>query len=623
MPEKIWHKMKKLKLTIIIFTLIVCAFLLYYFKLSQQSVVYTHFFYVPIILSALWWNYKFLFVAIPLCAALIVPDFFIGGKNFVFQNLIRSTMFLAIGFVVAYHRIRLKKTHTLIKYRDILASIKEPVAIVDSSFNIILSNLKFKEFFPSASSAYFFKDIIAETSDSKMFFDALFSSFTGENNSLPLAITTSEGLRFFEVNFYPVLSEEKIENTIVTMWDMTSFRESEKVKNTFNERQSLIINVLELLNIHGGEPSVIKEILNLVKLHTGIDLLLIFIKGPKGFSLYECKADDESLTNEIEKGCPLINKILSSGDIYYPCFGIENPSFILDDKKNKGYYSSIENNDNYSENCFCLRKGIYKAQAVLPFFVGGDTPGFFICFSREKEFFNEDILNFLRGLVQSVAMAIERRNNEISLRQTIIEKEHLIKEVHHRVKNNMQIITSLISLQSARQSDDLARSVLNDCQNRVRIMALIQEKLYNSENFSSINFNNYIHSLVPILLSSYKIDKTKIKVTLEISDISFNITTAIPLAQLINELFTNSLKHAFPLDRSGEIHIALFYSTANQQYMLSFSDNGIGFPDGVSFPDKGNLGFQLIDAFIKQLRGKYILSLNEGVSFFISFSSLR
>jgi hypothetical protein len=116
-----------------------------------------------------------------------------------------------------------------------------------------------------------------------MFFDALFSSFTGENNSLPLTITTSEGLRFFEVNFYPVLSEEKIENTIVTMWDMTSFRESEKVKNTFNERQSLIINVLELLNIHGGEPSVIKEILNLVKLHTGIDLLLIFIKGPRGF----------------------------------------------------------------------------------------------------------------------------------------------------------------------------------------------------------------------------------------------------------------------------------------------------------------------------------------------------
>ncbi|HPP95307.1 MAG TPA: hypothetical protein PKX79_07995 [Spirochaetota bacterium] len=194
--------MKKLKLTIIIFTLIVCAFLLYYFKLSQQSVVYTHFFYVPIILSALWWNYKFLFVAIPLCAALIIPDFFIGGKNFVFQNLIRSTMFLAIGFVVAYHRIRLKKTHTLIKYRDILASIKEPVAIVDSSFNIILSNLKFKEFFPSASSAYFFKDIIAETSDSKMFFDALFSSFTGENNSLPLAITTSEGLRFFNSIHY-------------------------------------------------------------------------------------------------------------------------------------------------------------------------------------------------------------------------------------------------------------------------------------------------------------------------------------------------------------------------------------------------------------------------------------
>jgi len=588
--------------------------------MAQQTVIYTHFFYVPVILSALWWEYQFFWVAFFLSAALIIPDLVIGNRSFLYQNLIRSFMFFLIGFVVAYHRVRIRKSNALSKYRDILSSIKEPVTIINSSCNFLMSNSKFNELFPDAKTINFFKDIIEDLNESKVFFDAIFESFTGKGGSLPVTIKTPEyGERFFEINLYPLITGERVESVILTMWDMTSFRESEKVKHVFNERQSLIIHVLELLNRHGGEPYIIREILKLINLHTGLDLLLLFIRGKDGFSLYEYSPEDESFGSLMEKECPLLNKVLASGDLYYPCHEVENFSF----SGNSYYCSELKSPEDYSDTCLCLKKGNYLSKAVVPFYVAGNTPGFFMCFSRDKNFFDDEMLNFLHGLVQSVAMAIERRNNEINLKQTIVEKEHLIKEVHHRVKNNMQIITSLISLQAARQKDEAIRSVLNDCQNRVRIMALIQEKLYNSENFSSINFNSYMHSLVPIVLSSFKVDRTRIKVNLDVSDITFNIATAIPLAQLINELFTNSLKHAFPDNRSGVIDISLFSSPSATEYLLSFSDNGVGLPEGVSFPDKGNLGFQLIDAFIKQLRGKYILSLNNGVSFFISFSSLK
>ena len=196
----------------------------------------------------------------------------------------------------------------------------------------------------------------------------------------------------------------------------------------------------------------------------------------------------------------------------------------------------------------------------------------------------------------------EQKEFENALKNSVKEKEVLVQEIHHRVKNNMQIISSLLNLQSRYVEDDEAVDVLKESQNRVKSMAMIHEKLYQSGDFTNINFKEYIINLVSNLFFSYNIDKNRIKKIIDIEDIKLNMETAIPCGLIISELISNSLKYAFPNEIGGQI--AIFLKFIEEEYVLTISDNGIGLSDDLDFKNTDSLGLQLVNSLINQIMVK-------------------
>lgn len=212
----------------------------------------------------------------------------------------------------------------------------------------------------------------------------------------------------------------------------------------------------------------------------------------------------------------------------------------------------------------------------------------------------------------------ERKQAEDRIKQQLEEKEVLLREIHHRVKNNLQIVSSLLSLQSRYIKDKRDLEMLKESQNRIRSMALIHEKLYYSENLANIDSREYIQTLVHSLFQSYGVSMSRISLQLNVEDVSLDIDTAIPCGLIINELVSNSLKHAFP-ERKGEICVGLH--TVNGDIELVVSDNGIGIPEDVDFSDTQSLGLHLVSVLAEgQLRGEITLSRTKGTEFRITFS---
>ncbi len=209
---------------------------------------------------------------------------------------------------------------------------------------------------------------------------------------------------------------------------------------------------------------------------------------------------------------------------------------------------------------------------------------------------------------------------EIKLTNSIREKEVLLQEIHHRVKNNMQIISSLLNIQTRYVDDTESVNVLKESQNRVKSMAMIHEKLYNSRSFNKIYLVDYIESLVWDLFYSYSIKKGTIKPVLDIDDIKLNIETSVPCGLIITELVSNSLKYAFPDGLQGELKVSL--KIKDDYYELNISDNGIGFPDNIDFKNTESLGLQLVNSLTDQIDGEIELDSTNGTEFKIRFQEL-
>jgi two-component sensor histidine kinase len=206
------------------------------------------------------------------------------------------------------------------------------------------------------------------------------------------------------------------------------------------------------------------------------------------------------------------------------------------------------------------------------------------------------------------------KNKQKKLEQSLQEKKVLLKEIHHRVKNNMQIISSLLSLQRGCVEGDETINVLRDSQGRVRSMAMIHENLYQSPTLSNINFKNYIKELVKVILITYGYQGIENK--LEVEDINLDIDTAIPCGLIINELVTNSVKYAFPHGK-GTINIKL--KSFQDELELIIADNGIGLPQDFDYKNTNTLGLQLVDSLVRQLNGQITLERSQGTEFKIKF----
>jgi PAS domain S-box-containing protein len=222
------------------------------------------------------------------------------------------------------------------------------------------------------------------------------------------------------------------------------------------------------------------------------------------------------------------------------------------------------------------------------------------------------------------ALMVEMAKRELASEQikaSLKEKEMLLREVHHRVKNNLQVISSLLTIQSQRIKDPQTLAIFKESQNRVRSIAAIHQKLVRSSDLAHIDFAEYIQHLVIDLFRSYGVDSERIQLTIDVDDISLGIDTAIPCALVINELVTNSLKHAFP-NGLGEISIAL-RGTVSDGYLLTVRDDGVSFPEGFRIDKTDSLGLQIVQALTEQLDGTLEVATGAGTTFQIRFKELQ
>ena len=226
------------------------------------------------------------------------------------------------------------------------------------------------------------------------------------------------------------------------------------------------------------------------------------------------------------------------------------------------------------------------------------------------------------GFIITAADITERKEAEDQLRLSLQEKEVLLKEIHHRVKNNMQVISSLLDLQSAQITDPLVRAPFLDSQNRIKSMALIHERLYQSPDLARIDFTNYLQLLVPRLFDSYQTTDQQVSLKIQAEEVSLEVSQAIPCGLIINELVANALKHAFPKGRQGELCLRLEKSP-DDEILLVVEDNGVGLPEGVDLGHSSTLGLQLVQVLTRQLKGSVAVHRSAGTRFELRFAWLK
>jgi PAS domain S-box-containing protein len=240
------------------------------------------------------------------------------------------------------------------------------------------------------------------------------------------------------------------------------------------------------------------------------------------------------------------------------------------------------------------------------------------------------------GLLSATAIMLQGEMHHISITRDITdmkaaeeriksslkEKEILLKEVHHRVKNNLQVISGLLNLQAHHITDPGAREVYKESQNRVITMGLIHEELYQSKDLAQVDFAAYIQNLSSNLFASYGKEHSNVDLVLDAEHIEMIVDTAIPCGLIVNELISNSLKHAFPMEKEGEVRVD-FHSLGNGVYRLSVADSGVGLPEGFDFRRSKSLGLQLVTVMTELLGGTIELNRDGGTTFIITFREYR
>lgn len=223
---------------------------------------------------------------------------------------------------------------------------------------------------------------------------------------------------------------------------------------------------------------------------------------------------------------------------------------------------------------------------------------------------NKEVLCIVRDVT-------EKKQSEDKITKSLKEKDVLLREIHHRVKNNLQIVSSLLSLQSRYIEQPGPVEIFKESQSRIKSMALIHEKLYQTGDLTRIDLSEYADELVSDLFRSYSVNSYLVKFNIISDNILLDINTAIPCGLIINELVTNSIKHAFPDNREGKINIELVCQDEN--FILKVQDNGVGFPEDLDLENVKTLGLQLVDSLTNQLDGTIKLKRENGTCFKISF----
>jgi PAS domain S-box-containing protein len=269
---------------------------------------------------------------------------------------------------------------------------------------------------------------------------------------------------------------------------------------------------------------------------------------------------------------------------------------------------------NYLE---CL-KGSGEKQQELEFLRKNGTK---VYVNMKISFLTDDDENYL-GAIAAILDLTEYKRAEEQIKASLAEREVLLGEIHHRVKTNMQIVSSLLSLQASQTKNKDFIKMVKNTQSRIRSIALIHENLYRSQDLSKINFSGYVPSLVIHLFQFNQVNSNLIKLKMNLDNVFLDIQTAIPCALILNELITNSLKHAFPGGRGGEIIVEL-HPLEEHTFQMIVKDNGVGIPKGLDIEHTSTLGLQIAAMLVKQVEGSMEVLQEGGTTFMIVFRDLR
>jgi len=215
----------------------------------------------------------------------------------------------------------------------------------------------------------------------------------------------------------------------------------------------------------------------------------------------------------------------------------------------------------------------------------------------------------------------ERKKSEEQIRQSLKEKETLLREIHHRVKNNMAVVSGLLSLQASTIEDNNLRHFFEECQQRIESMVLVHEKLSQTKDLSAINFRDYINTLVQEIMSLHFIHSSSITAESNIEDIELDLESAIPCGLIINELLTNAFKYAFPDNRNGVLNIS--FKKIDDTYILTIKDNGVGLPKNFDYKKASTMGLQLVNILAAQLSGTFQIKSDKGTEAVVMFNAKK
>jgi PAS domain S-box-containing protein len=224
----------------------------------------------------------------------------------------------------------------------------------------------------------------------------------------------------------------------------------------------------------------------------------------------------------------------------------------------------------------------------------------------------------VRSAIQDIT---ELKRAEEKIIASLKEKEVLLKEIHHRVRNNLTTIVSILSLQAPYLEDRKSQEIFRECENRVRTMSKIHTKLYQSKDLAHIDFGSYLRELSSELFMSYQVNPEAIDLEIDVDDIELDINAALPLGLLLTELITNSLKYAFPGGRKGRLQVNL--QKVVDRMVLSVADDGIGFPEHLDYQNTTSLGLQLVMGLVRQLDGTIDMKREQGTAFNITFPEAK
>lgn len=343
--------------------------------------------------------------------------------------------------------------------------------------------------------------------------------------------------------------------------------------------------------------------------------------GAMGVSrdITELKAAEEQLKNSLERNKAIVNAL---PDII---FRINREFVFLDVLTNNEDLLAFPREiflgkkiTDFFPICFvkkskeCIKKALQNQNNIIHEY-SLNTPkknGYFE--ARYAKINNNEVLVVIRDIT-------ETKLAEQELKNSLAEKEILLKEIHHRVKNNLQVISSILNLQSSFIKDFSTINILKESQNRIKSMAFIHESLYQNKDFSNVNFSDYVSNLCNTLFYTYNTSDDFVKLKLEISPIKLSIDNAIPCGLIINELVSNALKYAFPNNRKGELAIRVFFH--KNQLRIEVEDNGIGFPENLNFRNTDSLGLQLVITLVEQLNAEIELISKEGCKFAVKMNT--